>query len=115
MATTGSLPDPPERQWKLPGERFRRTAASSAPDVAGLAEPNGGFVIASQLAVSASDNDIQVHIRTATGAAVTNFIVDSTTANDQVPWCWASPTVASQSRRCVRSAPNAGLACGLQR
>jgi len=53
---------------------------STNPDVAALA--GGGFVIVSQDNFSATDNDIDVSIRSNAGAFVTTFSVDASNAND---------------------------------
>jgi hypothetical protein len=58
-------------------------SGTSASDVAAL--DNGGFVIVTQDNISATNNDIDVHIRNANGTSVTSFTIDNTSADDRNP------------------------------
>lgn len=71
----------PNGSTVVPGTSLGDTNSSSS-DVAALV--SGGFVVVSQDRVSATDSDIDVSIRSNSGAAVTSFTVDSG-ANNQQP------------------------------
>ncbi len=60
------------------------TGANEAKsDVAGLA--SGRYVIVSQQEIGVNDHNIMVHLRSAAGAAMADFAIDGTTADDREP------------------------------